>query len=97
MNDDAVRGAVLKPGDRVRLVSPLSPPSPSWLNESIEVLNRWGLQAEVGPHALDEWGYMAGTDDDRLADLNDAFRDPGVRAIIATRASCPGVGVRDPP
>jgi muramoyltetrapeptide carboxypeptidase len=29
--------------------------------------------------------YLAGTDEDRLADLNNALRDPGVRAIFCTR------------
>ncbi|MFJ9901372.1 LD-carboxypeptidase [Streptomyces sp. NPDC101152] len=31
----------------------------------------------------DQWGYMAGRDEDRLSDLNEAFRDPSVRAVIA--------------
>jgi muramoyltetrapeptide carboxypeptidase len=73
---------VLHPGDRVRLVSPASFPSREWLAESIGILQSWGLTVEVGDHALDQWGYMAGHDQDRLDDLNDAFRDPGVRAII---------------
>lgn len=34
-------------------------------------------------HALDRGGFMAGTDADRLADLDDALRDLGVRAVIA--------------
>ncbi len=29
--------------------------------------------------------YLAGADEDRLADLNQAIRDPGIRAIVATR------------
>src|SRR5581483_6853690 len=29
--------------------------------------------------------YLAGKDEDRLADINDALRDPGIAAIIATR------------
>ena len=28
--------------------------------------------------------YLAGRDEDRLADINDALRDPGIRAIFAT-------------
>ena len=32
-----------------------------------------------------QWGYMAGHDEQRLHDLNVAYRDPAVRAIIATR------------
>jgi muramoyltetrapeptide carboxypeptidase len=49
------------------------------------VLRGWGLRPEVGPHAFDRLGYLAGSDVDRLADLDDALRDPGVRAIFATR------------
>ena len=42
------------------------------------------MVVEVGDHALDRWGFMAGRDTDRLHDLNNAFRDPGVRAVVAT-------------
>lgn len=81
----AVRSSLVRPGDRVRLLSPASYPTREWLDESVEVLESWGLIVEVGDHAMDEWGYMAGRDHERLADLNDAFRDPGVRAVVATR------------
>lgn len=41
---------------------------------------------EIGTHAFDRWGhYLAGLDEDRLDDLNDAFRDPGVRAVFSTK------------
>jgi len=44
-----------------------------------------GLSVEIGEHAFDSFGhYLAGRDDDRLSDMNDALRDPGVRAIFAT-------------
>jgi muramoyltetrapeptide carboxypeptidase len=55
------------------------------VSESVETLRGWGLQVEVGEHALDRWGFMAGRDADRLNDINEAFRDPGVRAIITTQ------------
>lgn len=83
--DEVRRGPVLRPGDRVRLVSPGSWPSEAWVAESVAILEGWGLRAEVGAHALDRWGYQAGREDDRVADLDDAFRDPGVRAIVTTR------------
>ncbi|SDP77055.1 LD-carboxypeptidase [Lentzea jiangxiensis] len=72
-------------GDRVRLVSPASCPSEEVLAESVRVLESWGLVVEVGEHALDRHGYLAGRDADRPAGLDDAYRDPGVRAVIATR------------
>ena len=75
----------LEPGDRVRVVSPASTPDLDLVARGVEVLTGWGLQVELGQHVFDSVGYLAGTDDDRLADLNDAFRDPGVRAVFATR------------
>ncbi len=84
MTFESMLSPMLKPGDRVRLVSPASFTERAWVEESLAILERWGLVGEVGSHALDRFGYMAGTDDDRLADLNDAFRDPGVRAIVTT-------------
>jgi muramoyltetrapeptide carboxypeptidase len=43
------------------------------------------LRVEIAAHAFDSWGhYLAGRDQDRLADLDEAFRDPGVRAVLST-------------
>lgn len=84
-----------RPGDHVRLVSPASFPSRELLAESAAVLESWGLVVEIGDHALDRWGYMAGRDEDRLSDLNDAFRDPGVRAVIATRGGAGAYRIAD--
>lgn len=75
----------LRLGDRVRLVSPASTPSRKGVERGVAVLQGWGLHVELGQHCFDEVGYLAGSDHDRLADLNEAFRDPGVRAVFATR------------
>lgn len=41
---------------------------------------------ETGAHVFDRYGhFLAGEDEDRLADLNEAIRDPGVRAIFSAR------------
>jgi len=82
---DALLPARLHPGDRVRLVSPASTPTREGVDHCIKIMRSWGLEPEIGRHAFDEYGYLAGTDRDRLADVNDAIRDPDVRAIFATR------------
>lgn len=75
----------LHPGDRVRLVSPASRPDPAEVQRGVSILSNWGLRVEIADHAFDRWGhYLAGRDQDRLADLNEAFRDPGVRAVLST-------------
>jgi len=88
MDTAAVRARVRSPrlrrGDRVRIVSPASRPSREGVARGVEVLTSWGLQVELGDHVFDRWGYMAGRDEDRATDLNAAFADPGVRAVIAS-------------
>ena len=74
----------LVPGDRVRFVSPASPPTREAVARGAEVVSGWGLQVELGEHVFDRTGYLAGPDDVRLADLDAALRDPGVRAVFAT-------------
>jgi muramoyltetrapeptide carboxypeptidase len=76
----------LRRGDCVRLVSPASPPDRTLVARGAEILAEWGLRVEIGTHAFDRMGhYLAGRDEDRLEDVNEALRDPAVRAIFATR------------
>lgn len=86
--NDAILPAKLQPGDRVRFVSPASPVPKDDLKGGTEVLEDLGLIVEYSKHIFDvddTIDYLAGTDKDRLADMNDALRDPGIKAIIATR------------
>jgi muramoyltetrapeptide carboxypeptidase len=92
---DVLRSPMVGPGDRVRLLSPASFPIIEWVDESVTILESWGLKAEVGDHVLDQHGYMAGPDRARLDDLNDAFRDPGVRAIVTTRGGAGSYRIAD--
>jgi len=85
MHSEIILPPKLEPGDRVKLISPASTPTREGVAGVVEVLTSWGLKPEVAPHAFDELGYLAGTDENRLADLNDAIRDPGIKAIFTTR------------
>ena len=85
---DVILPARLKPGDRVRFVSPASPVPKDGLKNGAKVLEDLGLVVEYGEHVFDTHDtldYLAGKDEDRLADINEALRDPGIKAIIATR------------
>ncbi|MEV0645572.1 LD-carboxypeptidase [Phytomonospora sp. NPDC050363] len=81
----AVRPPRLVRGDKVRLVSPAGPPDHAAVEVGIALLEGWGLTVEVAEHALGHAGYLSASDGKRLADLDDAFADPEVRAVIATR------------
>jgi muramoyltetrapeptide carboxypeptidase len=83
---DAILPAKLRPGDRVRFVSPASPVPKGGIGT--KALEDLGLVVEYGTHVYDvdnTIDYLAGKDEDRLADINEALRDPDIKAIIATR------------
>lgn len=75
----------LRPGDKIRFVSPASPPDRDRVLRHAEILRGWGLRVDFGEHAFHKHHYLAGTDEERLADFDAALRDPEVRAIFTTR------------
>lgn len=95
MKENLLRSPKLQEGDLVRLVSPASYPQQTAVNEYIKILESWGLRCDTGNHVLDEFGYMAGSDADRLDDLNGAFRDPRVRAVVTTRGGAGAYRIAD--
>jgi muramoyltetrapeptide carboxypeptidase len=79
----------------VVVIAPSGPVDPGRLAAGREVLSRLGLDVAVAPHALDRtglagparagWQRLAGGDADRAADLQAAWCDPGVRAVLCAR------------
>lgn len=84
-NDPAIIPSKLQVGDKVRFVSPASPPEREQVFHRAKILESWGLEVDFGEHAFRKVAYLAGTDEERLADFDAALRDPKVRAIFATR------------
>lgn len=73
-------------GQTVAIIAPASVTYESLkLQLALEALEAMGLNAKVGDHVMDRFGYLAGNDHDRAADINTAFTDPEVDAIFALR------------
>ncbi|MDL4777109.1 MULTISPECIES: S66 peptidase family protein [Thermomonosporaceae] len=101
------RFARLRPGDRVAVVAPSGPADPARLEAGCAVLRDLGLDVTVSAHVLDRtglggagpvpeaWQRLAGTDADRAADLQAAWCDPGVRAVICARGGYGATRVLD--
>ncbi|MFF0162128.1 LD-carboxypeptidase [Streptomyces sp. NPDC005263] len=88
------RPSRLAPGARVAVVAPSGPVPEERLQSGLDVLRGWDLDPVVAPHVLDrhrEFGYLAGTDADRAADLQRAWCDPAVDAVLCARG---GYGVQ---
>ncbi len=80
------RPPLLGPGARVALVAPSGPLSgEADLTRALDNVRSFGFEAEVGANVMARDGYFAGTDAERLADLNRAIADPRVDAIWCIR------------
>ncbi|MFF8382823.1 S66 peptidase family protein [Streptomyces kanasensis] len=83
-----IRPPRLRPGARVAVVAPSGPVAEERLQVGLDVLRGWDLDAEALPHAVDRHPtarYLAGTDADRARDLQAAWCDPGVDAVVCAR------------
>ncbi|MFG2812639.1 LD-carboxypeptidase [Streptomyces sp. NPDC048410] len=84
----------LAPGARVAVVAPSGPVPEERLHAGLDILRGWGLDPVAAPHVLDRHGqfnYLAGTDADRAEDLQRAWCDPSVDAVLCARG---GYGVQ---
>ena len=75
----------LRPGATIQFVTPASPLTEDKFTFITGMLQDAGYRVKVAPHALESDGYLAGTDQDRAADLQAAFNDPGTDAVLCTR------------
>lgn len=74
----------LLPGDRIRLIAPSSPFDRALFFRGAGFLAE-RYRVELGRNVLRREGFLAGNDAERLADLNEALEDPGLKAIVAAR------------
>ena len=76
---------MLRPGARIGVVAPSGRFDPARLDRGLEVLRSWGYEPVPGRHLHAAHGYLAGRDEERLADLEWALQDPGLEAFWAAR------------
>ena len=80
-----LRPKKLKKGDKVGLISPGSPITREKLENAQRNMERLGLIPIIGENAMKEYGYLAGTDAERLADLHSMFENEQIKAVWAIR------------
>lgn len=78
----AIKPLRLNKGDTIGVIAPASPPNKDNLKRSLSFLEELGLKVKMGDHVYDQYGYLAGKDEDRLADLHKMFLDKEIKAII---------------
>lgn len=76
----------LRKGDLIGLITPASAPSSSEkIERGIRYLEGLGYRVKVGRHVGAHHGYLAGTDEERIIDINEMLVDKQVKALFAVR------------
>ncbi|MFF2795204.1 S66 peptidase family protein [Lysinibacillus xylanilyticus] len=75
----------LQKGDTVGLVALSSPAQPEKLGDAIAFLEELGLNYIIGDTIQAKHDYLAGSDEERLADFHEMVRNPEVKAIFCVK------------
>ncbi len=75
----------LKPGDEVAIISPSFCIDEKKLADAVPVIESWGLKVRIGKNSLKRNGPFAGTDEERLSDLQEMTDDSEIKAVICSR------------
>ena len=76
----------LRLGDTIGIIAPASASAnPDGYARSAAALEQLGFKPKLSPNVRQRWGFLAGTDAERAADLMSMFTDDEVKGIICLR------------
>ncbi|MCW4470128.1 LD-carboxypeptidase [Flavobacterium sp. MFBS3-15] len=75
----------LSPNDKVGIISTAKRTEPQEIEEGLATLKSLGLEPVIGKNAFNEYGFLSGTDAERLSDLQQMLDDETIRAIFFTK------------
>lgn len=90
-----IRPQRLKVGDTVVVVALSGPLAMEYLPQKLALLESLGLQVKLGETVGLTGKYLAGSDEERLADLHKMIRDPEVKAIFCLRGGYGAARIAD--
>ena len=75
----------LRPGDEFRIISTARAVDKEFIDHATAEIEKRGFTVSLGENLFKRDNQFAGTDTERLSDLNEAVKDINVRAILAAR------------
>lgn len=81
-----IKPAPLQPGDTIAFIAPAGELNQERMTLAKQRLEEMGFVIKQRDDLFRQWGYLAGSDEQRAAEIMDAFTDPDVDAIF------PGTG-----
>ena len=75
-------------GTTVGVISPAWIPDKERLENGIQYLRTRDLHIKLGQNMDKQYGYFAGSDDQRISDIHDMYKNKEVKAIFSSRLVC---------
>jgi len=75
----------LRKGDTIGLVCPAGFMAKEKTDACVEILGKWGFKVIIGKSVGSQYHYFSGTDEERLADLQEMLDNPEIKAILCAR------------
>ena len=69
----------------IRIISPSGVIAPELITQAQTRLESWGYRVSIGKNAMQQYGRFAGTKEQRISDINEAFADPSIDIILCSR------------
>jgi muramoyltetrapeptide carboxypeptidase len=85
MTAKKIQPPFLKAGDEVAIVSPSFCIDEDVLLDAARYLENWGLKVRIGKNASKKNGPFAGSDEERLSDLQQMTDDHDIKAVFCSR------------
>lgn len=85
----------LSPGDKIAIIATARKISPDEIKAAVDILQKWGFETVFGRNLFREYYQFAGTDKERTGDLQWAFDDESVKAVLCARGGYGSVKIID--
>lgn len=95
MNQRMIRPPRVVAGSTVGVVSTSAPVTQQDLDQVVSYFESCGYSVKLGAHVLADLGYVAGSREVRVADLEDMFRDPEVTLVVPANGGKGSAGLLD--
>ena len=83
----------LRSGDRISIIAPSGVVEPKYVEETKAIFENWGLNVTLGEHIFKKYGRFAGTESERLYDLQNSLDNPNIQAVFFARGGYGIVGI----
>lgn len=85
----------LKPGDTIGITSPAGYITEAQMQPALQLIRSWGFNVKLGSTINKRHFTFGGTDEDRLADLQQMLDDVDIKAILCARGGYGSVRIVD--